>query len=335
MSFEKEIIERIFSVGKKNAFTEVALEVFDFQYTRNAVYRQFCTLLNRTPGHVREMQDIPFLPVELFKSKRITSFDGKEEMVFTSSTTTGSTPSSHYIKSLAVYEESFMRSFRIFYGEPSEYCILSLLPGYLERTGSSLVYMAKRLMEESGHPRGGFYLDKLHDLAKVLDELVAKGERVMLLGVSFALLELAEKFPMPLPGVVIVETGGMKGRRDEITRKELHEVLCGAFGQEYIHSEYGMTELLSQAYSKGNGRFVCPPWMRVLIRDGNDPLSYMPKGRSGGVNIIDLANLYSCSFLATQDLGSMHGDGMFEISGRFDHADIRGCNLMFSDELGH
>ena len=334
MANDKDIIGRIFSLDGQAAFEDVTMEVFRFQFENNAVYRRFCKLLDKRPDNLNGIEEIPFLPVELFKEQRIVSFHEKEEVVFTSSSTTGSIPSRHCVKSLAVYEESFLRSFRLFYGDPGQYCILALLPGYLERKGSSLVYMANKLMELSGHRRGGFYLDKLQDLAKLLKELVSRGERIMLLGVSFALLDLAEAFPMSLSGAVIMETGGMKGRRKEITRGELHDTLCRAFHQQHIHSEYGMTELLSQAYSKGGGLFSCPPWMKVMIREVNDPLSYLPPGRSGGVNIIDLANLYSCSFLATQDLGRTYDNGQFEVLGRFDHADIRGCNLMLSNELG-
>ncbi len=264
---------------------------------------------------------------------------------------------------MAVYERSFLNCFRRFYGSPSHYCILALLPGYLERQGSSLVYMADRLIRESGHPDSGFYLNDLEGLAIRLKQLMEKGTRILLLGVSFALIDFSEKYPMPLHNAIVMETGGMKGRRREMTREELHQKLCGAFRQESIHSEYGMTELFSQAYSAGGGRFECPPWMKVLMRDSNDPLEisgshcgdgiqhgatlttrHMDAGisggdataftenvvnfRSGGINVIDLANIRSCSFLATEDLGRLHHDGSFEVLGRFDQSEVRGCNLM-------
>ncbi len=319
---------RIFELNNDDSIDSLAMDVFHFQYNNNNVYRMFCDALCRTPSGVNVIEDIPFLPIELFKSHRIVSFPGSEKHVFTSSGTTGSIPSRHFVYDLAVYERSFMESFRMFYGEPLEYCMLALLPAYLERKGSSLVYMASKLIDASGHPDSGFYLDELDLLSETLKRLMAKGQKVLLLGVSFALLEFAERFPMPLHNTIIMETGGMKGRRREMVRAELHQVLCSAFQQEVIHSEYGMTELFSQAYSKGVGLFAGPPWMRMLIRDSNDPLDFAGKGRMGGINVIDLANLYSCSFIATQDLGKLHARGLFEVLGRFDHSDVRGCNLI-------
>ena len=328
MSTFSHLESRIFDLTQGDSFESVAVDVFHFQYNNNNVYRRFCDALGRIPGRVNVIEDILFLPIELFKSHRIVSFPGSEKHVFTSSGTTGSTPSRHFVHDPAIYERSFMEGFRMFYGEPTQYCIIALLPAYLERQGSSLVYMANALIEASGHPDGGFYLDELEALSETLKRLMAKGQKVLLLGVSFALLELAERFPMALQNTIIMETGGMKGRRRELVCAELHQVLCRAFQQEVIHSEYGMTELFSQAYSKGSGLFASPPWMRVLIRDSNDPLDIIGERRTGGINIIDLANIHSCSFIATQDLGKLHPGGKFEVLGRFDHSDVRGCNLM-------
>ncbi len=324
----KILEERIFSVSEEEAFETLALDVFRFQHGGCSVYRRFCDALDVDVNAVQTIKDIPFLPVELFKKHRIVSFPGDEAVAFSSSGTTGSMPSRHYIYDLGIYEKSFLQSFRLFYGNPADYCILALLPAYLERKGSSLVYMADRLIQASDHPLSGFYLDELDKLSANLEHLMAEGQKVLLLGVSFALLDLAEQHPMTLRNTIIMETGGMKGRRREMIRAELHQVLCDAFDQKAIHSEYGMTELLSQAYSTGDGLFVTPPWMRILIRESNDPLAYLAVGRTGGVNIVDLANLYSCSFIATQDLGRLHPDGAFEVLGRFDNSDVRGCNLM-------
>jgi phenylacetate-coenzyme A ligase PaaK-like adenylate-forming protein len=328
MSALLQLENRIFNLKGGDSFDVVARDVFCFQYDNNIVYRKFCDALGRTPGVIDALEAIPFLPIELFKIHRIVSFTGKEKHVFTSSGTTGSRSSRHFVVDLSIYERSFMESFRKFYGEPAEYCILALLPAYLERKGSSLVSMANELIDASGHQDSGFYLDELEVLSDTLNRLMAKEQKVLLLGVSFALLEFAERFPMPLHNTIIMETGGMKGRRREMVRAELHQVLCSAFQQEVIHSEYGMTELFSQAYSRGNGLFATPPWMRVLIRDSNDPLDFIGEGRTGGINVIDLANLHSCSFIATQDLGKLHPGGLFEVLGRFDHSDVRGCNLM-------
>ena len=277
------------------------------------------------------MEEIPFMPVEFFKSHRIIREGMKAEVIFESSGTTLSTPSQHHVADAALYRESFTRGFRKFYGAPEDLCILALLPSYLERRGSSLVYMMDQLISMSKHPQSGFYLDNLEELSFILQKRKLDGHPTLLLGVSFALLDLAEAYPLELPkNITIMETGGMKGRRKEMVRSELHQALQVAFGFNKIHSEYGMTELLSQAYSYGDGVFRCPPWMDMLVRDPNDPLSLLDDGSPGGINIIDLANLYSCSFIATSDLGRHYGDGTFEILGRFDHSDIRGCNLLVS-----
>lgn len=322
------LIERIFSLDEPGSFEALAMDVFRHQFFHNPVYREFSEAINRNPFNVTTPDQIPFLPVSFFQQHRVVAFDSSEERVFTSSGTTGSIPSKHFVFDTGIYEGSFVRAFRRFYGDPSDYCILALLPGYLERSGSSLVYMVDHLIGLSNHPHSGFYLHDLSALAGKLHQLHEKGQRILLIGVSFALLDLAEQFPVPIPNAIIMETGGMKGRRKELVREELHQSLMDAFGVESVHSEYGMTELFSQAYSEGQGLFECPPWMKVLIRDTNDPLSLLPHGRSGGINIIDLANIHTCSFLSTQDLGKTYPNGKFEVLGRFDNSDIRGCNLM-------
>lgn len=355
----KELTERIFSIRTTTDFTQLALDVFRYQVERNSVYRQFCRALKRDPDHVSSPEKIPFLPVGFFNNHQVTSFTAEPEAIFSSSGTSArlqeyaagndvgltnppedslpavkhpiSVPSDrshHYIKDLSLYVRSFTEGFRLFYGNPADYCILALLPSYLERDDSSLVYMAKGLMDQGGHPDNGFYQDNLDGLANTMKRLLDNGHRILLLGVSFALLDLAEAHPMKTKNTIIMETGGMKGRRRELIREELHAILAEAFCVGSIHSEYGMTELLSQAYSQGGGLFSCPPWMRVLIRDSNDPLTITDGSRAGGINIIDLANLHSCSFLATHDLGKIAPDGRFEVLGRFDNSDIRGCNLM-------
>jgi hypothetical protein len=236
--------------------------------------------------------------------------------------------SCHLVKETALYEKSFTEGFRSFYGSPDEYCFLALLPSYLERKDSSLIYMLQALMQQSRHPENGFYLDDYQQLSRKLQDLEQTGQKTLLWGVSYALLDFSEQYPIPLKNTMVIETGGMKGKRREMLRNELHEILCQRFDLEHIHSEYGMAELFSQAYSKSNGIFQTPPWMRVMMRQPDDPLTYAPTGKKGGINIIDLANIHSCSFIATQDLGTLIPDGTFEISGRFDTADLRGCNLM-------
>ncbi len=328
MKQAQELLNSLFTIASNDELEAVALKVFRFQHEHNRVYQRFCRELGVEAGDARGLADIPFLPIEVFKQQTVYASTDPPRQVFTSSGTTGSEPSRHHVASLDLYEKSFFTCFRRFYGEPSDYCILSLLPDYLERQGSSLVYMARRLMEESAHPEGGFYLDQLDALAGKLRHLAEREEKVLLLGVSFALLDLASLHPMPLPNAIVMETGGMKGRRREMVRQELHDTLCRAFGQEVIHSEYGMTELLSQAYSHGSGLFSCPPWMKVLLRDTTDPLSGVEEGQTGGINVVDLANTFSCSFIATQDLGRLRPGGQFEVLGRFDNSDVRGCNLL-------
>lgn len=325
---ENRLTEHIFAIDGAGDFDSLAMEVFRFQYGHNHVYRQFCDALGRAPSRVSDPAGIPFLPVEFFKQHRVVSCGGEADIVFSSSGTTGSVTSRHYVKEVSLYRHSFTEGFRHFYGEPAGLCILALLPSYLERADASLVYMAKGLMEQSGHPDNGFYLRDLEGLHETLERLRDSGQPTLLLGVSFALLDLAEAHPTKMTNTLVMETGGMKGRRREMVREELHASLKQAFGVEAIHSEYGMTELLSQAYSKADGLFSCPPWMKVLIRDNNDPITMTDGSRPGGINVIDLANIYSCSFLATQDLGKTLPDGRFEVLGRFDNSDVRGCNLM-------
>ena len=302
--------------------------MFKFQYEANAVYQKFCKLLDKHPSNVNSLRDIPFIPIEFFKSHDILS--SKEPIVktFTSSGTTGSQTSKHFITDLTIYEDSFNIAFQEFYGNPEDYAILALLPSYLERDGSSLIYMANNLIADSKHPKSGFYLHNLEDLAQTLKALDASGQKTLLIGVSFALLDLVDAYSFQLENTIVMETGGMKGRRKEMIREELHEILSKGFGVNHIHSEYGMTELLSQAYSNGQGVFNCPKHMKILIRDPEDALTYLNKGKTGGINVIDLANLNSCSFIATQDLGKQISETDFEILGRFDHSDVRGCNLM-------
>ncbi len=321
--------EEIFKIKDEETFSAIALEVFRFQAESVPVYREYLDALNVDVAEVKEIGDIPFLPIEFFKSHKVICKGMEPEVVFESSGTTQDKPAQHHVANVSLYKESFLRSFNTCYGSPEDLCILALLPSYLERSGSSLVFMMDQLIKWSAHPDSGFYLDNLEELAGILQKRNNDSQPTLLLGVSFALLDLAEKHPLELwKNITVMETGGMKGRRAEMVRSELHEVLTGAFDVPAIHSEYGMTELLSQAYSSGKGIFSCPAWMDVLIRDPNDPLSQVETGQTGGLNIIDLANLYSCSFIATGDLGKCFDDGSFEVLGRFDHSDIRGCNLL-------
>ena len=318
----------IFSIQTEGDFVQAALQTFGYQYQHNQVYQRFCTLLGRTPDKVRQLTDIPFLPIEFFKSEAVYCGNKRPTTVFTSSGTTGSQTSRHYVKDPTVYQQSFRQGFADFYGNIEEYTVLALLPSYLERTGSSLITMVADLIERSGSADSGFYLNEYNLLAEKLTSLDRSGRKVLLIGVSFALLDLVEKYRFQLKNTIVMETGGMKGRRKELIREELHAILCEGFGVEYIHSEYGMTELLSQAYSGGSGLYESVRWLKVLIRDTNDALSYQRPLKTGGINLIDLANIHSCSFIATQDLGRLHPDGRFEVLGRFDNADIRGCNLL-------
>lgn len=321
-------IPQIFSISTEPQFEALALKIFNFQYSKNIPYQRYCRYLGKSPSNVFHSSEIPFLPIAFFKSHKIATSMNRPQMVFESSGTTGSTPSRHYVQNLSVYQKSHTKGFVHFYGPVGNYRILALLPSYLERKGSSLVYMVDHLVGQSKNAQSRFYLHNLAELRSALVQKSGKQRKTLLIGVSFALLDLAEQFPTVLENTIVMETGGMKGRRKEPIREELHHTLKKAFGVGQIHSEYGMTELLSQAYSKGDGKFKCPPWMKIAIRDSGDPLSLETLGKTGGINVIDLANIHSCSFIATQDLGKIHGDGTFEVLGRFDHSDIRGCNLM-------
>ncbi len=309
-------------------FEQKALETFRFQYKHNPVYNQFARLLNKNPENVKNLHDIPFLPVEFFKTHPVVSAPPPYDKIFFSSGTTGTERSKHYIKNIQLYEQSFLKGFEHFYGPVNSYAILGLLPSYLEQKNSSLIYMVSKLMQQSTHPLNGFFLYNHQDLVRRIEKLEEAEQKTILIGVSYALLDFFTANPMKLRHTIVMETGGMKGRRKEMVREELHEILTKQTGLRKIHSEYGMTELLSQAYSYGEGKFQTPPWMKILIRDPEDPLSYLTPGKTGGINIIDLSNLHSCSFLMTSDLGKTTSSGHFEVLGRFDNSDIRGCNLM-------
>lgn len=318
----------IFSIKSASAFDLMALDTFRFQYDNCQVYQSFCNHLGKNPDVVNKVEDIPFLPISFFKSHQVVSTTKAADVIFESSGTTAGQPSQHHVTDIRLYEQSFLRGFEFFYGPPEDWCILALLPSYLEQQGSSLVYMVNELIKRSEHPKSGFYRHDLKSLYDTLKALETAKTQTLLIGVSFALLDFIAAYSMQLSHCTIIETGGMKGRRKELIREELHHRLKEGFGVNAIHSEYGMTELLSQAYSKGNGRFETPKWMRVLTRDPEDPLQLLPAQKTGGINVMDLANRNSCAFIATQDLGKIHADGSFEILGRFDHSDIRGCNLM-------
>ena len=318
----------VFNIRSTQEFKKIAIAVFKHQFEHNRLYRSFCDLLYIHPSDVHSVEQIPFLPIQFFKTHTILTKAEDSQVIFSSSGTTGSITSKHHVSDIAVYEKSFRKGFYNVYGNIEEYTVLALLPSYLERKGSSLIYMVDDLIKHSKKPNSGFYLNNLEELHTILTMLDARDEKVLLIGVSFALLDLVEKYTFNLKNTIVMETGGMKGRRKELIRSELHALLSKGFGIDHIHSEYGMTELLSQAYSKGNGIFECPPWMQILTRDTEDPLTVLPPEKTGGINVIDLANINSCSFIATQDLGKIYADGTFEILGRFDNSDIRGCNLM-------
>jgi phenylacetate-coenzyme A ligase PaaK-like adenylate-forming protein len=317
-----------FAIDSEEAFNKHALALFNFQANEIPIYRDFLTTLKVDKSTITNWKNIPCLPISFFKTHQVIAKDKSTEITFNSSGTTGMITSSHHVAEVKLYEESFLNAFEIFYGNPKNYCVLALLPAYLEREGSSLVYMADRLIKESNHTDSGFYLNQYEELSKLLSSLRDQKQPTILIGVTFALLDLVEQFPISFPKLIIMETGGMKGRRKEMIREELHQILTKGFNVNAIHSEYGMTELLSQAYSKGDGIFNCPPWMKVAVREINDPFANVNVGQSGGLNIIDLANVYSCAFIATQDLGKQKADGSFEVLGRFDNSDLRGCNLL-------
>lgn len=329
--YQRKILKnKILNASFQSQFDEdLALEIFAFQYAHNTVYNQYCDFLRKTPCNVQSILHIPFLPISFFKTRKILCQGVEHHMIFKSSGTTGMDRSSHYIADVELYNQCSLNGFKSFYGEPSSYAILALLPSYLEQKNSSLVHMTSLLIELSNNEFSGFFLKNLAELQIKIAEAKQSGLKVLLLGVTYALLDLADVFDTRLSeNLIIMETGGMKGRRKEMIKEELHSVLKSKFGVNKIHSEYGMTELLSQAYSMGEGRFYPSNTMKILIRDTYDPLSYEDVGRTGGLNIIDLANLDSCSFIATQDLGKVFSDRSFEIAGRFDQSDIRGCNLL-------
>lgn len=318
----------IFAISGQKQFEKIALKVFRHQYQQNKVYREFCDYLNTDPQLVKSLQKIPFLPISFFKTHDVVSNTNPTQEIFTSSGTTGMVTSRHLVTDISLYEQSYRKAFAQFYGNIEDYAVLALLPSYLEREGSSLIYMVDDLIQLSNNPNSGFYLNEKDELADKLIALDKAGQNVILIGVTYALLDMIESRQFNLQSTIIMETGGMKGRRKEMIREELHGILCKGFGVKAIHSEYGMTELLSQAYSLGNGIFESPDWMQILIRDTEDALSYVDPGKTGGINVIDLANINSCAFIATQDLGKKYGNGIFEVLGRFDNSDIRGCNLM-------
>ena len=324
----KILAEKIFSINTDDGFEEAAMELFSYQYHHNNLYNRYLRLLGTDPSSVTSTARIPCLPLSFFKTHKVYTGNAPGSLRFRSSGTGSTVPSVHYVADARLYETSFLKCFEMFYGDPGSYCILALLPSYIERGDSSLVYMVRRLIERSGHPESGFYRDNYPGLIRLLLENECKKKKTLLIGVSFALLDLFQDRSFQLKHTVIAETGGMKGRKKEITREELHGLLKSATGLSQIHSEYGMTELLSQAWSKTGGIFNPPPWMKVMIRDAYDPFSYIERGRSGGINIIDLANIDSCAFLETADLGRMLPEGGFEVLGRFDNSDLRGCNLL-------
>lgn len=322
----EEIVNNILSVSP-TSFAADALQIFNFQYLHNYVYRRWVDALGVTPNTVTDPFNIPFLPVSFFKSHNVITGDFNPQATFESSGTTGSVNSRHVVKDLSLYTQSFTEGFKHYYGLPGEWCIIGLLPSYLERTGSSLVVMVDELIKQSAPTESGFYLYEYEKLHSVLQALEARQQKTLLIGVTFALLDFAEQFPMSLQSTVVMETGGMKGRRREMVREEVHTILQQQLGVSSVHSEYGMTELLSQGYSYGDGIFTTVPWMKVMIRDEDDPLLVTNTGR-GLINVVDLANIYSCSFIATDDVGRIFDDGSFEVSGRRDNSDIRGCSLM-------
>jgi|SRR5215217_2125417 len=324
----QDLAQQVFSVTA-TGFEKLALNLFRFQYDNNDVYRSYCNVLKINAGAVNSLLQIPFLPISFFKSHNVNcGINSIAGIYFESSGTTGMQPSRHFVPDITLYEQSFRRIFAQFYGNVQDYCILGLLPSYLERQHSSLVYMVHDLVRESGHPKSGFYLYDFEKLAQTLTDLEATHQNTLLFGVTYALVDFAESHPMPLQYTKIIETGGMKGRKQELLRQEVHEVLKKSFFMHAIHSEYGMTELLSQAYALKNGLFQTPAWMKVLIREEDDPLSLTAGAATGGINIVDLANMYSCAFIATEDVGRLHANGDFEVLGRLDHAEIRGCSLL-------
>lgn len=311
---------------KNISFEKRALRLFQIQSQKCDVYGKYLDLINVDSSQVFQIEQIPFLPIQFFKNQKILSTNSEVEIIFSSSGTSGKSTSKHYVSDVSIYEQSFLSAFKQFFGSVEDYRVMALLPSYLEREGSSLVYMCDQLIKKSKHSQSGFYLNNLDQLKEILQNNTDK--KTLLIGVSYALIDLVEKGAIKLQNTIVMETGGMKGKRKEMIREELHQILKDGFGLDKIHSEYGMTELLSQAYSKGDGIFESPDWMRVVARSTDDPLSVLGDNISGGLNIIDLANINSCAFIATQDLGKTLGNNQFEVLGRFDHSDVRGCNLL-------
>ncbi|TAF44314.1 MAG: acyl transferase [Sphingobacteriales bacterium] len=321
-------VNNIFAIKSSNDFNTVALQVFNYQSVNNPIYREYIKHLGVIVSEVKSIAQIPFLPIAFFKHHLIISGNSPTQIIFKSSGTTASAQSKHHVSNVKIYEQSYTQAFNYFYGNIKNTCILALLPNYLERDGSSLIYMVNDLIAKSEHPQSGFFLYNTDELLAILGNLKSQNQKTILIGVTFALLDFVEKHTINFPELIVIETGGMKGKRKEMIREELHELLKKGLGVSYIHSEYGMTELLSQAYSSGDGIFKCPKWMQIFIRDTNDPLALLENGKTGGINVIDLANIHSCSFIATQDVGKKHAKTSFEVLGRFDNSDIRGCNLM-------
>ncbi len=322
-----ETIAKIFEINNNDSFEKEAIALFQFQYNNNDVYKQWCNLIGADIQKIKHCSQIPFLPISFFKTHTVASGSFTPELIFESSKTTGMQSSQHLVKDKSIYEKSFEKAFEMFYGKIEGWCVLGLLPSYLERGNSSLVYMVQKLIEQSQHKQSGFYLNEFDKLYKVLQQLEANKQPTLLIGVTFALLDFAQQYQLPLQHTTVMETGGMKGRREELTRNEVHNILQQAFQCKNIHSEYGMTELLSQAYAIQEGKFICPPWMKAFVRNEDDPLQVQPYGK-GVLNIIDLANIHSCSFIATDDVATIHHNNSFEVHGRMDNSDIRGCSLM-------
>ena len=320
--------EQIFGIQNESQFNETAIELFQYQYANNKVYHDYVDYLSVSTASVKHYTSIPFLPIQFFKSQNVVSSSKAPEITFTSSGTTGMINSQHHVFDMSWYEESYRKCFELFYGDIKNIAVLALLPSYLERDGSSLIYMVDDLIKLSNQPKSNYFLYNHDDLLNTLLELKQSNTKTILIGVTYALLDFVEKNNIDFPNLIVMETGGMKGKRKEMIREELHNILKDGFGVNHIHSEYGMTELLSQGYSHGEGLFFTPPWMKILLRDTNDPLSLLDNRSTGAINVIDLANVDSCAFIATQDLGKLHKNDAFEILGRFDNADIRGCNLL-------
>lgn len=324
-----DLENRVFTINSDKAFSSLALDIFKYQSVSNCVYSKFLSELGCKIDDIKSIDQIPFLPISLFKNCEVRTGVFEAETIFKSSGTSYGNRSNHYVKSLKLYQKSLINGFTRFYGDAGDLSIYALLPSYLENGDSSLVYMADKLINMNSRAKGGFFLNEYKRLFNSIRESLAAGEKVMLIGVTYALLDFADLYGgNDFSDLIVVETGGMKGRRREMLRDEVHGILKEAFGLKIIHSEYGMTELLSQAWSTGDGLFGCPPWMSIVIRDPHDPAGMIREGHSGGINVIDLANIYSCSFIETSDLGVANPDGSFEVIGRFDNSDLRGCNLL-------